>query len=127
MSNGITTQSAVPSTVPDATPIATFDNGTGGQAQVCAVANQATAIAANTTSDTPIKGSKGTLVAALVTAAGTVDMEIYNHASAGSGTIIGVIPANAPKGSIIRFEMPASAGITVKGNSGNPGVTISFV
>lgn len=127
MSNGITTQSLVPSTVPDATPFATFDAGTPGHVQVCADANAATAVAASTGTDTVIKGSKGILVSALVTAAGTTDMEIYNHASAGSGTMIGIIPANAPKGSLFRFQMPASAGITVKGNSGNPGVTISHV
>lgn len=127
MSNNLTTQSATPSTIPDNSEVTTKDAGANGHAQVCAIANQATAVAAATVSDTVIKNETGVLVSVLVTAADSNPMEIYDNATTGSGTIIGLIPANAPAGSLISFQMPAANGITVKGHADNPAVTISHV
>ncbi len=85
-----------------------------------------TAIAAGAAANTVVKASAARLARVLVTAVGTNAMLIYDNATTGSGTIIGVIPANAAVGSVYDFSMPAANGITVAGNAANPGVTISY-
>ncbi len=84
------------------------------------------AVAASTASDTVIKAAPGRLLRILVTTTGTNPMTIHDNASAGSGTVIGALPASPAVGSSYQFDLPAGAGITVKGNSNNPAVTISF-
>jgi hypothetical protein len=86
----------------------------------------ATAVAAGTVADTVIKGSAGRLCRIVVTTAGTNAMEIYDNASAGSGKVIATVAANAVAGTWIDAQMPAANGITTKGDSNNPAVTISF-
>lgn len=67
-----------------------------------------------------------TLVTALVTADNTAAMTFYDNASAASGTVIGIIPANSPTGMIFPFNMRANNGITVSGSASNPTVTIAI-
>lgn len=86
----------------------------------------ATAIAAGVATDTVIKASPGRLCRILVTTAGANALLVYDNATAGSGTVIGALAAAAAAG-IYDFQMPASAGITVKGNAANPAVTISYL
>jgi hypothetical protein len=84
------------------------------------------AVAAATASDTVIKNGVGRLCRVLVTATGTNPMQIFDNASAGSGTVIGCLPASPAVGSTYDFNLPAANGITVKGSATNPGVTISY-
>lgn len=84
------------------------------------------AIAAAVATNTVIKASAGALLRVLVTATGTTAMNFYDNASAASGTIIGVIPANPTVGTLYTFNMPAANGIVAGGVSTNPGVTVGF-
>jgi hypothetical protein len=80
-------------------------------------------INANTTSDTVIKASPGCLVCVTVTATGTAAQTFYDNASAGSGTPLLVIPANAAVGSIYMLPGKALSGITAGGIANSPAVT----
>ncbi len=72
-----------------------------------------------------VKAAPGRLCHVLVTTSGTAALLFYDDASAASGTIIGVIPANAAAGSY-PFLMPAALGIYAAGGAGTPAVTVSF-
>lgn len=84
------------------------------------------AIAAGVSANTVVRGSPGRLARVLVTASGTNALTIYDNASSPSGTIIALIPANSAVGTLIDCQAPAANGITVAGNSNNPGVTIFY-
>lgn len=81
---------------------------------------------------TVIKASPGKLCRAVITAAGTTgDTPIYDNASAGSGTKIGVVPGTttdptAVPGKVFSFDMPALVGITAVGPASSPAFTVSF-
>jgi hypothetical protein len=98
-----------------------------GAASVSSGGAQTVAIASGTAADTVVKASPGRLCRVLVTATNTNEMDIFDNASGHTGTIIGVVQANAANGSIYDFQMPAANGITVHGNANNPGVTIGFI
>jgi hypothetical protein len=84
-------------------------------------------IAAGHAADTVIASQPGALARVLVTATGTNSMLIYDNASTASGNVIGVIPANPTVTGIpFVFKMPTDHGVTVKGDSNNPAVTISY-
>ncbi|MGH2509870.1 MAG: hypothetical protein ACRDHZ_21025 [Ktedonobacteraceae bacterium] len=85
-----------------------------------------TAIAAGIATNTVVRGSSGRLARVLVTATGTNQMTIFDNATNPTGTIIGLVPANAAVGTLLDCQAPAANGITVAGNSNNPGVTIFF-
>lgn len=85
-----------------------------------------TAIAAGASANTVVKGSPGRLARILVTATGTNQLSVYDNASTPSGTIIGIVPANAAVGTVADCQAPAVNGITVAGNASNPGVTIFY-
>ncbi len=84
------------------------------------------AIAAATSAITVVKASAGRLCRVLITASGTGSVVIYDNASAASGTVIGITPANPALGTTYDFEMPAVNGITVAGSATLPGITVSF-
>ena len=85
-------------------------------------------IAANTSTNTVVKASRGRLCRVLVTTAGTATtVSIFDNATTNSGTIIGTFPGNAPAGTVYDFEMPAVNGITVGGLATNPAITVSFL
>jgi hypothetical protein len=84
------------------------------------------AIAAGVSANTVVKSGPGRLARILVTATGTGALTIYDNASGPSGTIIALAPANAAVGMFIDCQAPAANGITVAGNSNNPGVTIFY-
>jgi hypothetical protein len=88
--------------------------------------DQNAVIAAGTTSDTAINAGAAFLSHVLVTATGTNQMDFYDNASAGSGNIIGIIPASTAVGTIIPCKAPCALGITAKGNAANPGVTVFY-
>ena len=87
----------------------------------------ATATVAAGTGTTVIKASAGRLCRALVTA-GTITgaVTIYDNATTGSGTVIGVIPTTAVIGGTYDFQMPAANGITAIGAAGSAALTVSF-
>lgn len=85
-----------------------------------------TAFAAGTAVATPIKAAAGRIGKVIVTVLGTAAMNIYDNASAASGTILCAIPASAPVGSIYDVQMPAANGITVGGVASSPGLTIGW-
>jgi hypothetical protein len=93
----------------------------------------ATAVVPAGVATTVIKASPGKLCRAVITAAGTTgDTPIYDNASAGSGTKIGVIPgtttdATALPGRVFTFDMPALLGITAVGPASSPAFTVSFI
>ena len=84
------------------------------------------AVAAGTSGDTVVKATPGRICRILITTTGTNPMQVFDNASAGSGTIIACLPASPTVGTTYVFGLPASAGITVKGHASNPGVTISY-
>lgn len=74
-----------------------------------------------------VKTTQGRVARALVTATGTAALLIYDNALGnGSGTVIGVIPANAAVGSIYAFDMPAANGISVPGVASSPNITLAW-
>ncbi len=85
-----------------------------------------TAIAAGVVGNTVVRASAGRLARVLVTATGTGQMSIFDNASSPTGTIIGLVPASAAVGTLLDCQAPAANGITVAGNSNNPGVTIFY-
>ena len=77
-----------------------------------------------------IKGSPGRLCRVLVTTAlSATAVIIYDNATAGSGTVVGYIPASSAIGTILDFEMPCNNGITIAQASGltTGSLTISCV
>jgi len=75
---------------------------------------------------TVVKGFPGRLCRALVTTTGTVDLFIYDNASASSGTVIGFVTGTAVVGTTINFQMPAALGITAATTVNTPVVTVSY-
>ena len=105
------------------------DAGDGSLALVVAAitgGQTATPIAAGTVANTVIKATPGRLVHVLVTAVGTNPLSIYDNATTNTGTIIGIVPASAPVGSLYALHMPAANGITVQGNAANPAITVAW-
>jgi hypothetical protein len=100
--------------------------GFRGVQDVNAGGRTSTAIAAGTSANTVVKNSPGRLARILVTATGTNQLNVFDNASGASGTQIALIPANAAVGTLIDCQAPALNGITVQGNSANPGVTIFY-
>ncbi len=92
------------------------DVNTGGRSSL--------AIAASTAGNTVVKNGPGRLARILVTTAGTNPLNVFDNASAPSGTQIALVPASAAAGTMIDCQTPALNGITVQGNASNPGVTI---
>jgi hypothetical protein len=84
------------------------------------------AIAAGKSTDTVLSATPARLCRIIVTAAGSANTQIFDNASAGSGTVIGIIPTAAAVGTVIDFSIPAMLGITVKGLATNHGFTVSF-
>lgn len=128
MANNVTTQTSTLATVPTSTKVATFEVGTNGHIQGLTDGGSATNVAhtAGKATDTVVKAAAAMLCNILVTATGTTDLEIYDNASAGSGSMVAVVPANTPKGTLIKAQMPCANGITTKGAANTPAVTISY-
>lgn len=89
-------------------------------------AEQTAAIAAGA-GTTVVKGASGRVVNALVTTAGTStdNATVYDN-TAGSGTILAVIPGGGTVGAQIAIDMPAANGITVVNVSGGPAFTLGY-
>lgn len=83
---------------------------------------------ANTVGVVVGKNSPGRLWSATVTTTGTAGLDIYDNASAGSGTKLLSIPANAVVGTVYNFTngAPAANGIVSNGVANCPAVTFSF-
>jgi hypothetical protein len=79
-------------------------------------------------STTVVKGSPGRLAKVVVTAAGTSsdNATIYDNASAGSGTVLAVIPGGGSVGAVYALDMPAQNGITCVNVASGPGFTIGY-
>lgn len=107
----------------------TFDphGGLNGTAYVTSGGSTATPIAVNTAADTVIKATPGRLCRVIVTTTAANPMQIFDNASAGSGALIGALPASPAIGTVYDFQTPAAAGITVKGSATNPAVIVTFV
>jgi uncharacterized protein (UPF0333 family) len=91
------------------------------------LAGGTTAIAA-AVGTTVVKGAPGRLVKVIITTAGTAtdNITIYDNASAGSGTVLGVIAGGGTVGTSISFDMPALNGITAVNVASGPAVVIGF-
>jgi hypothetical protein len=88
---------------------------------------KAVAVAAAVTAPTVVKVGKGRLGSILLsTANGAAAVNVYDSAAAASGLIIGCIPASAPIGTVVNFDMPAANGIVVGGAATNPAMTVSY-
>lgn len=91
---------------------------TGGETTVSVPANAA---------DVVVKATPGRLVKVLVTTVGANPMQIFDNATAGTGTIVGCFAASAVVGTSAEFNMPCANGITIKGSATNPVVTVSYI
>lgn len=78
-----------------------------------------------------VKPAPGRLCKVLVTTATTASqaITIYDNATAGSGTVVGVIPGSSTAGTVFAFHMPCTNGITVAQNASLAAgaITISWV
>jgi hypothetical protein len=101
-----------------------------GQYYIGATVNDGTAsmaIAAGTVADTVVYAGKSMLGGILVTTAGVNSMLVYDNATVGSGTIVGLVPPSAAvTGIAYSSGSPCANGIVVKGNATNPAVTIFY-
>ncbi len=87
---------------------------------------QTAVVAGGTTNDTTVKTGNGYLGRVLVTSVnGAAAVNIYDGITA-AGTIIGVVAASAPAGTVYTLGMPVAVGITVKGAATNGALTISY-
>lgn len=74
-----------------------------------------------------IKATSGSLISVLVTTTGTAALLLYDNATTASGTIIGVIPANAAATGVpFVFNMPAANGIWCASGTNSPAITINW-
>lgn len=85
--------------------------------------NRAVAAGAGTT---VIKAFPGTLTTVVITAAGTASLQIFDNASAGSGTLLLTSPATTTLGQIFNVFGAAVNGMTALGASGTPGFTVFY-
>jgi hypothetical protein len=101
------------------------DNGT--PILVSTAGSTAVAIAASA-GTTVLKAAAGRLCRAVVTTAGTSadNITIYDNATTGSGTVLGVIPGGGTVGTVFDFQMPAVNGITAVNVASGPAATISY-
>lgn len=101
------------------------DNGT--PILVSTAGSKTVAIAASA-GTTVIKASAGRVCRAVVTTAGTStdNITIYDNATTGSGTILGVIPGGGTVGATYDLQMPAASGITAVNVASGPAATISY-
>jgi len=74
-----------------------------------------------------VKNAPGILCSVLVTTSLSAIVTIFDNASAGSGTVIGYIPATAVAGNIFVFNMPANLGITIGALANTGAVTVSYI
>jgi hypothetical protein len=78
-----------------------------------------------------VKAYSGRLCRVIVTTATTAaqNITIFDNASAGSGTIIGIIPGGATVGQSFDFHAPAVSGITIGQNASLAAgaMTVSFI
>ncbi len=128
MADDVTTQTAALASVAASLVFAFVELGnTLAKVQVMTSAQTNMAVAVSG-SVTVVKASKGILSHVIVTTEGAVAMTIHDHASLASGTVVGVIPAFSPAGSIFTYGngIPCLLGITVSGNASNPAVTVAY-
>lgn len=85
------------------------------------------AVAAAVVGNTVAKASSGVLMRVLITATGSAALTIFDNATTNTGTVIGLVAASAPAGTIVVFQMPAVNGIAIAGSASNPGFTLTFV
>ncbi len=86
----------------------------------------ATPIAAGAAGPTAIKASAGVFFGILVTSVGVGTPQVFDNASAASGTIVGALPASAVIGlaNSLMAGVKCMNGITVSGGATNPAMTI---
>lgn len=102
-----------------------LQGNTAGEAAMTVGGLQTTQV--TPTSLTVIKSTPGRLARVLCsTANATNAINIYDNASAASGTIIGVIPTTATAGQIFDLQMPAANGITIAATASAGTITVSW-
>jgi len=77
---------------------------------------------------TTIKAAAGRLCRVVVTTAGTSsdNLTLYDNASAGSGTVLAVIPGGGTVGTVYALDLPAANGITAVNVASGPAVTVGY-
>lgn len=78
---------------------------------------------------TQVKADQGRLCRVLATSTGTGagNVTFYDAATAdATGTVIGLVPANAAAGTVYVFDIPAANGIVVVGVANSPNLTVSY-
>ena len=81
---------------------------------------------AASSSDQVASAQSGQLVRVTVLTSGSAATSIYDNASAGSGTLLGVIPASPTVGAVYTFQTEVVNGITVKGAANTSGLLVVF-
>lgn len=97
----------------------------GGEKWTTPGGSQTAAIAVGAQAES-ITTQSSRLCRVLVTATGTGTTTFYDNASTNSGTVIGVIPANAAVGTVYVFDMPAASGIYAYAASNGAALTVSY-
>jgi hypothetical protein len=73
-----------------------------------------------------IKGAPGWLTTVVITVAGTVSLQIFDNASAGSGLLLLTSPATTTIGQVFNIFGAAILGMTALGAAGTPGFTVYY-
>jgi len=118
--------------VPDAQPVYYVDiygnvNGIVGSQPLLISTGGTQAKTVTPTSLTVISANPGRLARILVTVInGANAILIYDNATTGAGTVIGIVPANAAVGTVVDCQMPALNGITIAATASAGTITVGW-
>jgi hypothetical protein len=74
-----------------------------------------------------VKGAPGRLLkVSVTTATASATVNVYDNASAGSGTPLLAIPAAAAAGTVYDVNLPAANGITVQSTGATGNITVGY-
>jgi hypothetical protein len=105
----------------------TLGAGTAAYGKSSNDASSTTAVAAGTTTAAlVVKASAGRCVSLVITTVGTANCNIYDNASAASGTVLQPITTSMVVGQVIAICLPAALGITVGKVAGSAAFTIGW-
>jgi len=91
-----------------------------------AISTNTTAVAAAAAA-AAVKATAGRIYSITVTTIGTAQVLLYDNATTSTGTVVGVIPANAPPGDLpIYASKPFSTGLWAATGGGSPAFTVAY-
>jgi hypothetical protein len=65
-------------------------------------------------------------VVVLATGTGSGGVLFFDNNSAGTGNVVGYVPANAAAGTVVTFDMPLANGLTVVNVANGPALAVAW-